>query len=88
MRLGAQSVQFGLASLAHYIDDPQEVWFVKSPKSFLGASGLKPQQVALFEDLVCAMMVHIRHTAHSQLAGGHYPGSDRSPDQLSGTGRR
>ncbi|EMI7377527.1 molecular chaperone [Salmonella enterica] len=63
----AQSVQFGLASLAHYIDAPQEVWFVKSPKSFLGASGLKPQQVALFEDLVCAMMVHIRNTAHSQL---------------------
>ncbi|EAO3107602.1 molecular chaperone [Salmonella enterica subsp. diarizonae] len=63
----AQSVQFGLESLAHYIDDPQEVWFVKSPKSFLGASGLKPQQVALFEDLVCAMMVHIRNTAHSQL---------------------
>ncbi|QXY86106.1 molecular chaperone [Salmonella bongori] len=63
----AQSVQFGLASLAHYIDDPQEVWFVKSPKSFLGASGLKPQQVALFEDLVCAMMVHIRTTAHAQL---------------------
>ncbi|MDI5434869.1 hypothetical protein MJM45_31060, partial [Salmonella enterica subsp. enterica serovar Kentucky] len=25
------------------MDDPQEVWFVKSPKSFLGASGLKPQ---------------------------------------------
>lgn len=65
----AQSVQFGLASLAHYIDDPQEVWFVKSPKSFLGASGLKPQQVALFEDLVCAMMVHIRTMAHSQLPG-------------------
>ncbi|EDR6987338.1 molecular chaperone, partial [Salmonella enterica subsp. enterica serovar Eko] len=67
IEVGAQSVQFGLASLAHYIDDPQEVWFVKSPKSFLGASGLKPQQVALFEDFVCAMMVHIRHTAHSQL---------------------
>ncbi|EID3984393.1 molecular chaperone [Salmonella enterica] len=67
IEVGAQSVQFGLASLAHYIDDPQEVWFVKSPKSFLGASGLKPQQVALFEDLVCAMMVHIRNTAHSQL---------------------
>lgn len=63
----AQSVQFGLASLGHYIDDPEEVWFVKSPKSFLGASGLKPQQVALFEDLVCAMMVHIRNTANSQL---------------------
>jgi hypothetical chaperone protein len=65
--VNAQSVQFGLASLHQYVDDPQEVWFVKSPKSFLGASGLKPQQVALFEDLVCAMMLHIRSRAQSQL---------------------
>ncbi len=61
------SVQFGLASLAQYMDDPEEVWFVKSPKSFLGASGLKPQQIALFEDLVCAMMLHIRQTAEKQI---------------------
>jgi hypothetical chaperone protein len=54
------SVQFGLASLHQYVEDPEEVYFVKSPKSFLGASGLKPQQVALFEDLVCAMMLHIK----------------------------
>ncbi|EOI3462995.1 molecular chaperone [Cronobacter dublinensis] len=60
------SVQFGLSALRQYMDDPEEVWFVKSPKSFLGASGLKPQQVALFEDLVCAMMVHIRNTAQEQ----------------------
>jgi hypothetical chaperone protein len=45
-------VQFGLSSLGQYIEDPEEVYFVKSPKSFLGASGLKPQQVAMFEDLV------------------------------------
>jgi len=61
------SVQFGLSSLGHYIEDPEEVYFVKSPKSFLGASGLKPQQVALFEDLVCAMMLHIRQQAQTQL---------------------
>ncbi|VDZ89767.1 protein YegD [Lelliottia amnigena] len=61
------SVQFGLASLGQYIDDPEEVYFVKSPKSFLGASGLKPQQVALFEDLVCAMMLHIRQQAQTQV---------------------
>ncbi|MDO8234166.1 molecular chaperone [Citrobacter werkmanii] len=67
IEVNANSVQFGLASLGHYIDDPEEVYFVKSPKSFLGASGLKPQQVALFEDLVCAMMLHIRNQAHSQL---------------------
>lgn len=61
------SVQFGLASLKQYITDPEEVYFVKSPKSFLGASGLKPQQVAVFEDLVCSMMLHIRQQAQSQL---------------------
>ncbi|WJV60870.1 molecular chaperone [Pectobacteriaceae bacterium C52] len=61
------SVQFGQASLSHYMDNPQEVWFVKSPKSFLGAIGLKAQQVALFEDLVCAMMLHIRLQAELQL---------------------
>lgn len=63
----ATSVQFGLASLRQYAIDPEEVYFVKSPKSFLGASGLKPQQIALFEDLVCAMMLHIRQQAQSQL---------------------
>lgn len=63
----SNSVQFGLASLRQYIDDPEEVYFVKSPKSFLGASGLKPQQVAVFEDLVCAMMLHIRQQAQAQL---------------------
>ena len=61
------SVQFGLASLHQYVADPEEVYFVKSPKSFLGASGLKPQQIALFEDLVCSMMLHIRQQAESQL---------------------
>ncbi|KAA5933510.1 molecular chaperone [Pantoea sp. Bo_2] len=61
------SVQFGLTALQHYMADPEDVWFVKSPKSFLGASGLKPQQIALFEDLVCAMMLHIRQRGESQL---------------------
>lgn len=61
------SVQFGLTALQNYMVDPEDVWFVKSPKSFLGASGLKPQQIALFEDLVCAMMLHIRQQGESQL---------------------
>lgn len=63
------SVQFGSNSLRQYMEDPAEVYFVKSPKSFLGAPGLKPQQVALFEDLVCAMMLHIRNRAQTQVAG-------------------
>ncbi|ACS85411.1 molecular chaperone [Musicola paradisiaca] len=67
IRVTADSVKFGLSALAHYMDDPEEVWFVKSPKSFLGAIGLKTQQVALFEDLVCAMMLHIRQQAEQHL---------------------
>ncbi|MFC0225157.1 molecular chaperone [Serratia aquatilis] len=61
------SVVFGLQALAQYIEDPQEVYFVRSPKSFLGANGLKPQQIALFEDLVCAMMFHIKRQAEGIL---------------------
>ena len=48
--VGGDSVLFGLQALAHYMEDPEEVYFVRSPKSFLGANGLKPQQIALFED--------------------------------------
>lgn len=61
------SLLFGLTALDHYIACPQEVYFVKSPKSFLGASGLKPLQAAVFEDLVCAMMSHIRHIAQREM---------------------
>ncbi|GAA3905299.1 molecular chaperone [Gibbsiella dentisursi] len=65
--VNGDSVLFGLQALAHYMEDPEEVYFVRSPKSFLGANGLKPQQIALFEDLVCAMMFHIKRQAESVL---------------------
>ncbi|MDX5627390.1 MULTISPECIES: molecular chaperone [unclassified Brenneria] len=68
IRVLADSVKFGQSALQQYIADPEETWFVKSPKSFLGAVGLQPQQIALFEDLVCAMMLHIRKQAERQLA--------------------
>lgn len=68
IQVDAGSLLFGLQALAHYMEDPQEVYFVKSPKSFLGASGLKPQQIALFEDLVCAMMFHIKRQAEEALS--------------------
>ncbi len=66
IRISTDSVSFGLQALENYIADPEDTWFVKSPKSFLGASGLKPQQIAFFEDLVCAMMLHIRQQAEQQ----------------------
>src|SRR5476649_1962552 len=65
--VNANSVHFGLQALSTYMEDPEEVYFVRSPKSFLGANGLKPQQIALFEDLVCAMMFHIKRQAESAL---------------------
>ncbi|MFI0488645.1 MAG: molecular chaperone [Yersinia sp. (in: enterobacteria)] len=64
----ADSLTFGQSALDHYIEDPEDIYFVKSPKSFLGANGLKPQQLALFEDLVCAMMFHIKRQAQAILA--------------------
>jgi hypothetical chaperone protein len=65
--VNSDSLLFGLRALAHYIEEPEDVYFVRSPKSFLGANGLKPQQIALFEDLVCAMMFHIKRQAEGVL---------------------
>lgn len=53
IRVTADSVSFGLQALENYIADPEDTWFVKSPKSFLGASGLKSQQIA-FLRIWCA----------------------------------
>ena len=60
-------LQFGQAALDLYLDDPEEVYYVKSPKSFLGANGLRDGQISFFEDLVCAMMVNIKRTAEQSL---------------------
>ncbi|MGB1198378.1 MAG: molecular chaperone [Thalassotalea sp.] len=54
---------FGEAALQQYLDDPDEGYYIKSPKSFLGASGLLPAQIALFEDIVAAKMSNIKMLA-------------------------
>ncbi|WIG69680.1 molecular chaperone [Photobacterium damselae] len=51
---------FGQAALDSYLADPEETYYVKSPKSFLGANGLRDVQISFFEDLVCAMMKNIK----------------------------
>ncbi len=56
-------IAFGQAALDRYLDDPSDIYYVKSPKSFLGASGLHDIQISLFEDLVCAMMANIKQQA-------------------------
>ncbi|SDK34464.1 hypothetical chaperone protein [Ferrimonas sediminum] len=53
------SLEFGTSALAHYLEDPADCYYVKSPKSFLGASGLLPPQQQQFEDVVAAMMWHL-----------------------------
>lgn len=58
----------GQQAFQHYFADPEEGYFVKSPKSFLGASGLRPEFMYFFEDIVTAMMQAVRQRA--QLAGG------------------
>lgn len=35
-----EDIVFGQAALDLYLSDPRDVYYVKSPKSFLGASGL------------------------------------------------
>jgi hypothetical chaperone protein len=54
---------FGKEALNRYLDEPEEGYYIKSPKSFLGASGLVPAQINLFEDIVAAMMSNIKSLA-------------------------
>lgn len=62
-------VTFGQAALNQYLTDPQEVYYVKSPKSFLGTMGLRDVQLSFFEDLVCAMMANIKTQAEHNSGG-------------------
>ena len=58
---------FGSDAIAHYIGAPGEGYFIKSPKSFLGASGLRQQSVDFFEDIVAAMMLNVKNRAEQYL---------------------
>lgn len=61
-----QSLFFGRQAFQQYFDWPEDGYFVKSPKSFLGASGLQAPQLAFFEDIVSAMMQHVKRRADQQ----------------------
>lgn len=61
------TVFIGEAALKAYLDTPEEGFFVRSPKSFLGATGLRPEQVALFEDIVTLMMLEVKSRADALL---------------------
>ena len=57
----------GQTAFREYFADPEEGYFVKSPKSFLGASGLRPEFVYFFEDIVTAMMQTMKQRAETAL---------------------
>ena len=63
----ANDLTFGRQATALYLADPTDVYYVKSPKSFLGLLGLRDIQLAIFEDLVCAMMANIKHLTELSL---------------------
>jgi hypothetical chaperone protein len=54
------SLFVGNAALEEYFAWPGEGYFVKSPKSFLGASGLSNSAIHFFEDIVTAMMMAVK----------------------------
>jgi hypothetical chaperone protein len=60
-------LSFGQQALDNYLQEPDEGYYIKSPKSFLGASGLMPQQIELFEDIVASMMSNIKTLAEATL---------------------
>ncbi|WP_133406028.1 molecular chaperone [Parashewanella tropica] len=62
-----QAVFIGEAAFNHYLDMPEEGFYVRSPKSFLGAKGLRPDQIALFEDIVTVMMQRVKQQAEKKL---------------------
>lgn len=63
-----EGIFFGSEAIAHYISAPGEGYFIKSPKSFLGASGLRQQSIDFFEDVVAAMMLNVKTRAEQHLS--------------------
>ncbi|AGH81097.1 chaperone [Psychromonas sp. CNPT3] len=58
---------FGKKALQSYLEAPDEGYYIKSPKSFLGFSGLTTQQIQLFEDIVATMMANVKQLTEQKL---------------------
>ena len=58
---------FGDEAIEQYVEFPEDGLFIKSPKSFLGSTGLSVHQLAFFEDLVAAMILNIKNNAEKSL---------------------
>jgi len=62
-----QTLFFGRAAFDEYFQWPEEGYFVKSPKSFLGGTGLRAEHIHFFEDVVTVMMQNIKQRAEKSL---------------------
>lgn len=62
-----QTLFFGRAAFEEYFQWPEEGYFVKSPKSFLGGTGLRSEHINFFEDVVTAMMQNIKRRSEQSL---------------------
>lgn len=60
-----QTIFVGQEALEQYLAFPGEGYFVKSPKSYLGASGLRKETMMFFEDIVSTMMMDIKQKAEA-----------------------
>ena len=67
LKLKSDDVLFGQQALDLYLEDPDFVYYVKSPKSFLGTLQLREPQLVMFEDIVCAMMANVKRRAEAHL---------------------
>ena len=61
-----QSLYFGREAFSQYFSLPGEGYFVKSAKSFLGASGVRAEFIHFFEDIVTVMMQQIKQRAEQR----------------------
>ena len=61
-----EELRFGRAALAAYLEAPSAGYFVKSPKSFLGAKGLSDEIKARFIGVVAAMMANVKRHADTE----------------------
>ena len=63
-------MRFGRRALDEYLLDPLEGYFIKSPKSFLGAEGLTEPIKDRFIAVVAAMMANVKRSA-DRFTGDH-----------------
>ena len=62
-----ETLFIGREAISEYVEFPEEGYFVKSPKSFFGATGLKQGQINFFEDIATAMILKIKQRAELSL---------------------